>query len=234
MSSLPAAIQSARSCSGSVSLSPDQLDAIDVIAATALECSVGRPLGNLSEGFLKVSCIEALLFKGYSLLESSNRANLGRLIWLHDGEIRGGLVPRDTIAADPTSMKLWNSADLRVYSPCTLVVELQCRSQFGSQAAVFSANIADDLRRVDRGTAHLFVLAADRVVYDALRGIKQDRRGRKAAYSFEDDFPEPTPLESGRHVSQSASVRAGRQVFAIAAESQFGTDRVVLCAWQAP
>ncbi|MCI0441481.1 MAG: hypothetical protein L0177_20455, partial [Chloroflexi bacterium] len=140
-------------------------------------------LGNLLEGHLKVVAANALLQQGYSLMEGSNQKNVGRVITLRQGRMHSTLVERPFMAAAPGSEKAKNSPDLRVWEPCRLVVELQVRSQYGSQSALFSDNLLDDLERIRRGTADLFVLAADRWLYEALCGIKRDRRGRKAKHT---------------------------------------------------
>jgi hypothetical protein len=86
------------------------------------------------------------------------------------------------MSAAPESGTARSSPDLRVWEPCKLIVELQARTELGSQSALFSANLVDDIERVRRGAADAFVLAADHSLYDGLRGIKSDARGRKAKY----------------------------------------------------
>src|SRR6266550_281989 len=153
-----------------------------ILSALETECR-DSPLGNLLEGHLKVVAIHKLLGAGYSVMEGSNVPDRGRVISLERGRLRQTLEPRPHIPAASGSGKLKNSPDLRVWQPCRLVVELQVRSEFGSQSALFSDNLADDLDRIMRGSADAFILAADRGIYESLRGLKADPRGRPAKHT---------------------------------------------------
>lgn len=165
-------------------MSPDEdrYKALQVITgASAREC-LRSALGNLLEGHLKVVAAEALLDQGYSIMEGANARKLGRVVSLSEGRLRVVFDERPIMLAAPGSSKRINSPDIRVWFPCRLVVEIQVRSQYGSQSALFSENFLDDVKRVRRGAADAFVLAADRVLYEGLRGVKRDSRGRKAKH----------------------------------------------------
>lgn len=153
-----------------------------VLQACADECT-HSPLGNLLEGNLKVAAADALLLAGYSILESANIKDQGRVLSLQNGQLKAELASRPVLKAFEDSGKITMSPDLRVWAPCRLVLELQVRSCFGSQSALFSENLFDDIRRVGTSVVDAFVLAADRPIYDALRGVKQGARGRKAKYA---------------------------------------------------
>ena len=165
-----------------MALEPSQRAALAVVLnACANECVVS-PLGNLLEGHLKVVAGDALLKAGYSIMESANAKGKGRVLSLKAGHVHTHLETRVAIPAHPDSTNTKMSPDLRVCDPCRLVLELQVRSVFGSQSALFSDNLFDDMRRVGTAAVDAFVLAADRALYDALRGIKQDSRGRKSKH----------------------------------------------------
>lgn len=159
-----------------------QLSALGVVLSACAEECLRSPLGNLLEGHLKVVAADALLRAGYSIMESANAKGQGRVLSLKDGRVGSEVESRPTIPAHSDSTRTRMSPDLRIWRPCRLVLELQVRSTFGSQSALFSENLFDDVRRVSMSAVDAFVLAADRELYDALRGIKQDARGRKSKH----------------------------------------------------
>ncbi|MDO8676979.1 MAG: hypothetical protein Q7R30_00215 [Acidobacteriota bacterium] len=208
-----------------------------VLRACADEC-MRSPLGNLLESHLKVVAADALLRSGYSILESANRKGSGRLVSLRSGVLTSTLEPRPSIAPFSDSTKAKMSPDLRVWAPCRLVLELQVRSSFGSQSALFSENLFDDLRRVGNQAVDAFVLAADVTLYDALRGIKQDRRGRKAKYA--DVMPLFLPAsETLPATFEEAGVRSVQtagghfEITGALLKTAFKVDRCVIGVWRA-
>ena len=213
-----------------------QLAALHAILKACAEECVHSPIGNLLEGHLKVISAEALLRAGYSLMESANRRGSGRLLSLKDGRIHHSECPRETIAALPDTGKKIMSPDLRIWEPCRLVVELQVRSMFGSQSALFSDNILDDMTRVGRSAAGAFVLAADRPLYDALRGIKADNRGRKAKHRhvLPHLFPPSESLASGTFDPAAWPVSTHLETWEVSGvvlETPFGVNRCVVGIW---
>jgi len=220
-----------------VGIEGSQLTALAIILdACAAEC-VRSPLGNLLEAHLKVVAADALLSAGYSILESANMKALGRVLSLRDGQLQVTLAKRPFMAPAPGSNKAKNSPDLRVWEPCRLVVELQVRSTLGSQSALFSDNLLDDLDRVRRGTADAFVLAADRVLYEALGGRKRDTRGRKAKHGTLLSQVLP-PIESlGLHAVAHPWVtqqRGDLVVSGILVRAAAGVERCIVGAWCCP
>ena len=213
-----------------------QLTALRVILKTCADECVRGPLGNLLEGHLKVVSAEALLRAGYSILESANKRGMGRLLSLKGDRIHYSECPREMVAALPDTGKKTMSPDLRIWEPCRLVVELQVRSMFGSQCALFSDNILDDMTRVGQAAAGAFVLAADRTIYDALRGVKTDRRGRKAKHGIVMPLLFP-PSESLACASfDPAAWPVSRHletwdVSGVVLETPFGVERCVVGIW---
>lgn len=206
-----------------------------VLHACASQCE--RVLGNLLEGSLKVAAAEALLLRGYAILESANLKGLGRVVSLRDGRLHCTTDSRPAVAAFPDSGKLKMSPDLRVWEPCRLVVELQTRSCFGSQSAVFSDNMYDDLRRVGNSLADAFVFVTDRPIYDALRGIKTDTRGRKAKHAeiMHLLLPPSEGLEIWNQDYTWSSVVVGPALTTtgVLVATQFGIERCVVGFWKA-
>jgi len=216
-------------------LSAEQVSALRVVLqATEDECR-RSPVGNLLEGHLKAVAVAALLSSGYSVMEGSNLQGQGRVISMSDGVIKTTIEERQHMASAPGSEKTKNSPDLRVWAPCRLIVELQIRSKLGSQSALFSDNLVDDLDRVGRRTADAFVLAADLELYDSLRGLKADPRGRKAKHT--ELLASALPPGSGLPDSMASNpIRThGGRMFYLGSriKTSFGIDRVILGVWAA-
>lgn len=215
-------------------INDEQVKAVRIAAQAAVDECRRSPVGNLLEAHLKVVIVDALLRAGYGVMEGSTR-NTGKVIHLQDGRIETTDEKRPRMAPAPGSEKQTLSPDLRVWTPIRVVIELQIRTVLGSQDALFSGNLVDDLDRVSRGVADAFILAADQQIYDALRGIKNDTRGRKPKHAETcfntlpgvakcgESLPTaPISSECGRFLCLPALVR-----------TEFGLERVVVAFWRA-
>jgi len=156
----------------------EQLACVGVIQSAVLEDLRSHPCANWSEGRVKSVAVYALLKAGYAILEGSNWSGKGRRISWLGGKLKGDLVPLPDMACLPGEVKNRNSPDLRVVAPLTMTFEIQVRSTFTSQSQLMSDNVVNDVRRIAHGTADVLLGAFDRTIYDALRGIKADPRGR--------------------------------------------------------
>lgn len=201
-----------------------------IILTTALECAQ-NPFANLSEHHIKAVCLGALLRNGFSVMEGSNKPGMGRVVALREEQLVQEIRPRPHMPPAPGSSKKKNSPDIRVWEPSRLVVEMQVRSDFGSQSASSTENVADDLGRIDRNSADLFVLAADLPQYLALRGVKSDSRGRKPLHIFDKDLPLPVQMSSTP--IEHAVDANGRRAVCLLTKSSFGVSRAVCAVWSA-
>lgn len=167
---------------------------IESALTTALKSYVAA---TLSEGFAKVVIVEALLERGYTLLEGRNRRNMAWTFKREGGLLTVASTSLPPMPAGPNSPRRRSSPDIRISEPDRFTIEIQVRCRFGSQCIISSANLLDDFERVSSGRADLFVLVADRVLYDAARGEKKDRRGRKALDPsfFSVVLPDVSPLK---------------------------------------
>lgn len=211
-------------------LSHDQLVVLNLmLAEIENECRV-CPIGNILENHLKVVVLSSLLQHGYAVMESSNRKDLGRVIWLEGGLLRQRFEERNFMAAAPGSEKVKNSPDIRVWEPCSMVVELQVRSEFGSQSSLFSENLADDLDRIDRHAADVFILAADLSIYESLRGQRANACGRKAKYGafFSSSLLDSKTLPTSFSPPVEPVQCDNRFVWACKVIPKFGVDRVII------
>ena len=199
--------------------------ALRLLLATIRARCLLTPLPNLLENALKVDCLHALLLHGYQFMEGTSRAGRGKVVSLSGERLEFQYVARESLETSP---------DIRIVSPVDMVLELQARSLFGTQDTLFSHNVLDDLNRVQRGAAHAFLLASDAPIYNALRGLRQNNRGRKAAAPDElavvlpasdklaNDFPnDPVQCEDSRFMHLGACFI-----------SNFGTERVVVVIWR--
>lgn len=182
------------------------------------ECE-SNPVANMLENHLKTVILEKLMFTGYSFLEGSS-ANTGKVLSFN-GKVKIDRCERPMMNSRADSDCARNSPDIRVWEPCRLVVELQTRSILGTQDSLFSSNLADDLDRVNRGDADVFVFACDRLIYDAIRGVKVSNRGRKAKFPqmFAQTFPDSNLL--------TPNLTLGFKHI-VAMVNSFGIERVVI------
>lgn len=218
-----------------MSLSVEQLSAVRIILrATEVECAQS-PVGNLLEGHLKVIAIGALISAGYAVMEGANVAGQGRVISLENGLLTASLQPRPHMPSSPGSGKAKNSPDIRVWHPCRLVVELQIRSQLGSQSALFSDNLADDLGRLERSTVDAFVLAADLDLYNSLRGLKLDARGRPAKHTelFASALPDVSEFPDAIAQDPVHTPNGRWRWLGSRLRTSFGIERIVVGLWVA-
>jgi hypothetical protein len=157
----------------------EQLAATRVLLnALKKECAA-NPIATLNESHLKVVGALGLLRAGYSILEASTK-NCCKALKLTEERLTIESRPKLVMAAGVGAAESRNSADLRVIEPIRVVIELQARSAAGSQDALFSKNIVDDLNRVREGRADVFIFVCDWSIYQPLRGLRTDKRGRRA------------------------------------------------------
>lgn len=202
-----------------------------VLQAIFAECA-RSPVATMMENHLKVVVLETLLPMGYGFLEGSSRKGVGKVLRLRDGLVKIEVCDRPTMNADPDSECARNSPDIRIWDPCRLIIELQARCCYGTQDTLFSKNLADDFSRVRRKDADAFILACDRPIYDALRGIKKDNRGRKALYSevFERLLPDSELLSNRFADALTRSYDGCYMVLGARTPPVFGMQRVVIGA----
>ncbi len=190
-----------------------------------------NPLATIGEGPVKVAVARRLLEEGYTLLERTTKGGAKQLK-LANGVLTVTPSALPAMAPHPGESKKRLSPDLRVIAPAALTFEIQCRSLFGSQDALFSDNLLDDLLRISTGRANVLVFATDRVIYDQLRGIKSSTRGRKAKAPgvFQTLFPPSVSLDGeARWVDNS---HGGIRILALGSvtASLWGAEKVVITA----
>lgn len=193
-------------------------------------------LATQSEHYLKVVTIGRLLRAGGSIIEPGNRPGKGRLLRYDGKRVTAALIDLPLMPAPADSEKRRLSPDIRVYEPERVTVELQARSQFGSQSTLFTKNIADDLRRLATRQVDLFVLAADCGIYDSLRGLKQDRRGRRALLPpgvWAQILPASSVLSAQAPDVPFTSPDGLVQVYGTRRDSPAGVQRVVVAVQRA-
>ncbi|MFN8669643.1 MAG: hypothetical protein U0164_20815 [Gemmatimonadaceae bacterium] len=205
-----------------------------IVFEAIADCCASRLLGNLSEHTLKGVALEALLREGCAVMEGTTRAGMGKVLRLVRNRIELEYVERapQKSVVDP---ERGASPDIRVWEPCEFVLELQARSEFGSQDGASTTPVLDDLARVCGEGADAFVLAADRSIYDSMRGIKSSTAGRPLAAPgvLAAIFPESAVLESDGDADRDGNYQ-GTAVwtFARMVTAPSGVQRVIVAVRQ--
>jgi hypothetical protein len=212
-----------------------QLNAVEVIlhaAATRLRID---PLANLNEGSIKAIVSSELLTWGFALYEGAQGPKRAKIVRMKQGELSIKYIDRVQSRSRLGSENAWNSIDLCVVEPCELRVEIQVRTIYGTLDGVQSRSVLDDIERVLEGFADAFLLAADRRLYDALRGIKESNRGRKAIDSdrvatvlpgFQDLQQWPPEQYMITHQVAETLTAGGYSI------GSYGIEKVVVCVWK--
>ena len=221
----------------SPALLPDRAasyEAARVVLRAVLRACVRHRFATLSEMYLKVVSLSDLLDAGYSVIEGSSH-NRVKVMRLEGGLVSLTIEPRVALEGPDGPMR-GKSADIRVAPPAGLVVELKARSVHGTQDAVGSNTILKDLGRVGKRTVDLFVLAADRSLYDGLRGYRADPRGRKARAPelFYHTFPASEALSDQLPIEPIETLGGTYHAVGARVAGEGGTERVVLGLWRGP
>lgn len=170
------------------------VDAFDVHTAN-------DQLLTLSEGFIKIRCMEAALKLGWTLQEgTSGTTRFGRVADF--ASLKGNVVTwrrgqRQTSIDE-------GSTDLAIVSPFEMMLEIKGRPDQGTKAQAQFQQMEADIERVagNRHCAFLFLLGSK--TYMSYSGDKLERRGRKpsaASEWFLNHFPSLGVLKSSRTLS---------------------------------
>lgn len=197
--------------------------AVDVICQKCIQ----HPLALVTEHVLRVEVLLALLERNCTLVEPGTGGQTATNVQMINKSIRCDLT---STRAEGLTVK-GQSCDVRVSSPCLLRLELKCRGMFGSNADAHST-IARDLDRIRAGDADALIVAVTETGYQAWRGIKPDKRGRRPAETFATIFPDLAVLRVGGTgvVYQQAWKAATLRVLARRLESTFGDKSRLVCA----
>lgn len=199
---------------------------LSALATTFLSLSAGERLLTLSEGLVKVRCIEAALNLGWTVQEGAGNSPSGPVADFastRDGAILWRRGPRRLALTD-------GSADVAIVDPFEMMLEIKARPDYGTKAQAQFQEMEADVARVakDRRAAFLFVF--DPRIYLSFSGEKRETRGRPpvAAHWFTANFPPAAVVAKGGHFS----VMAERDGNGIAMEFltlpfEVGSSRVV-------
>ncbi|HEY0969724.1 MAG TPA: hypothetical protein VGE02_01975 [Gemmatimonadales bacterium] len=136
---------------------------LDVVHA---EC-VRSPAATTDAVHLRAVLFDRLLADGHGILEPSSEARVGRLLRLVDDVVRVERVPVPPRAR--SGGRPVRPADLRVWTPGRLDLELHARGTFRAPATSDTRALHHRLARLAAGVSDALVLACDRRSYDALR-----------------------------------------------------------------
>jgi hypothetical protein len=211
-------------------MSPDDVtQALMTTFEAVSHCCRERFLGNMNESTLKSAAVEALLMGGFAVMEGTSRAGMGKVLRLKGQSITLEFVPRPPVRS-VTDCTRASSPDIRIWETAQMVIELQARSRFSSQDATSTPAVLDDLTRVSRGGADVFILAADRSIYDAMCGIRSDLRGRRLKQPgvLKSLFPSSSALANGYSMREGSFDGSTLATFARKVVSPSGEERVIV------
>lgn len=165
-------------------MDPPQLDLVDTLLICLADLCQRDPLALVAEGHVKVVAMQCVMEGRCTLLEKSNRRGKGWALCLQDSNVVEKLVslPPHTLYRD-----------IRVIEPVELSIEIKVRSRFTS---LQTKDVAKDIEGLRGDNNSLFLLVADSVSYDALRGVVLDMRGRYPDHVFEKLLPDREILQS--------------------------------------
>ena len=168
---------------------------LDDILEIALEKAFWDQLALLQEGFLHVEIIRGLLVKGYDLFAGKNwRLRHAPQEAEIQGKPRKYAIPEQISGATlPDDSPTNTNPDIRIEKP-RFCVELKVYSEFGPKSSIPRSKpgdgnhtIADDIRKVVKGTADAAVSIMPGHLYSVARGLKET--APVAAILLDDLFP---------------------------------------------
>ena len=123
--------------------------------------------------------------------------------------------------------------DVRVERPVPLSLLLKVAGCYGSLDTLVHKSIRKDVDQIRGGGADILIVAADRKLYDDLRGEKHERRGRpaEAPRQFSDLLPESTSIGEGEVGRDHIARRATGAHLAVRTGSVVVPERLVIAWW---
>ncbi len=153
------------------------------LANRFLAITQGERLIALSEGLVKIRCIEAALALGWTIQEGTTRPNEADFIREREGQLHWTRGTRVFSIAD-------GSCDVTVVSPFQIGIEIKCRADHGVKAQALFKGIWDDVERVSKIKNMAFLFVFEPKIYLSFSGEKNERRGRKGnSQWFISSFP---------------------------------------------
>jgi hypothetical protein len=160
---------------------------LQALADMLVESTYNDSLLSLSEGFIKVRCIEAGLSLGWTIQEGAGRRP--------DGDVADYAVKRNgKIVWHRATRKLRledGSSDVAVVDPFEMLLEIKARPDYGTKSQAQFQQMDADVERVAKNPKCALFVVFDPRMYLSFSGEKTEARGRPAVASewFVGSFP---------------------------------------------
>lgn len=149
-------------------------------------------LVTISEGFVKVRCMEAALYLGWTLQEGAGVA--GKIRVADYASLTGGRV--SWVRGTKRLSLEHGSADVAIADPFELFIEIKCRPDRGTKSQAQFGEMDADVERVSSMSNCLFIFLFDQKAYRAFANCKMEARGRRALLHgwFHGCFPKASDI----------------------------------------
>lgn len=156
----------------------------------------------LSEGFIKVRCVETALALGWTIQEGAGQSPYGPVA--------------DYAVMDSEGIKRWRdyrrlsladgSTDLAIVDPLELLLEIKARPDWGTKSQAQFQHMDADVSRVVANPKCAFFFVFDPKIYMSFSGEKTETRGRSAvaAHWFVSHFPKIDAIPRNRWLQLEA------------------------------
>lgn len=158
---------------------------------------------SMSEGFVKVRCMETALALGWTIQEGAGQipsgpiADFGVMV---SGTIRWSRASRRLTVSD-------GSADLSIVAPYEILLEIKARPDWGTKSQAQFQQMDADVARIASNPQCAFFFVFDPNIYRSFSGEKIEKRGRNAVASswFIENFPKVDAIPSNEWLHIEAS-----------------------------
>ena len=160
---------------------------LEVLADMFVQITASESLLSLSEGLIKVRCIEAALRLGWTVQEGAGcrpDGDVADYAAMRDGKVLWHRAARTLRLAD-------GSSDVAVVDPFEMLLEIKARPDYGTKSQAQFQQMDADVERVAGNPKCALVFVFDPRIYRSFSGEKTETRGRLAVASewFIASFP---------------------------------------------
>jgi hypothetical protein len=149
-------------------------------------------LVTISEGFVKVRCMEAALSLGWTIQEGAGVS--GKVRVADYASFANGRV--SWVRGMKRLSLQYGSADVAVVDPIEIFVEIKCRPDRGTKSQAQFSEMDADVARVASTPNCIFISLFDEKVYRSFSNSKVESRGRRSLLHgwFHECFPTSTDI----------------------------------------
>lgn len=197
---------------------------LSTLASAFISLASRERLLTLSEGLVKIRCIEAALDLGWTVQEGAGNSPSGPVADYASGRDGAVLWRRG-----PRRLALANgSADVAVVEPFEMMLEIKARPDYGTKAQAQFQEMDADVARVAQNRHCAFLFVFDPKIYRSFSGEKRETRGRPAVapHWFTGTFPPASAV--GRPGGYSVTAARDGATVVMAFIEMAETSRIVV------